>query len=584
MAEATILNPDFDRDGENLDRDFPVAEEVTRINPLLAEEAEGLPVDFNATVVNERLAAQMDLPDGTLLCGGYRVRQRLGVRSGEADLYLCDDNDGRQFVAKIYRRQGAVKDEVITQLQRANSPYIARLCAVGDYGGRPVTVWPFYRNGSLAGKKFSAAELKNMVIPCLNEGLRALHSLDIIHKDLKPSNIMLDDDGKKVVIIDFGISSVRDGNTVVVTQTGMTPDYSAPETFRRLFLEESDYYSLGVTIYEALCGKPPYAGLPPEEIEQFLALQKIPFPTNTPEDLAQLISALTYRDITNRKDKDNPNRRWTYAEVKNWCAGLTQALPGQNANAAPMPEKMRPYTFRGKTYATRAELALALAENWADGKKHLFQGVLSGFFVTFDPETASRCKDAEEEYLKDQGRGDLIFQNILYDLDPGTRKFFWKGQVFAGLHEFGATLLQALWDGDAARAEFAEEILGGGILGAFIERFCRKNRTLLSAVSGMEKNTRAAWQDTRGRRLNLFLLGYMLSGKKNLRLGTLDFRSLTELSAHLGGMLAQSVERFEEFCRKLVGDDGTLDPQFEAWMVALGHRDKLTVWKEKLKE
>ena len=97
----------------------------------------------------------------------------------------------------------------------------------------------------------SAPQLKNNIIPALNEGLKVLHDNGIIHKDLKPSNIMLNADGRTVSIIDFGISSIREeGSTVIVTKTGMTPDYSAPETFRGLFLSESDYYSLGITIFE----------------------------------------------------------------------------------------------------------------------------------------------------------------------------------------------------------------------------------------------------------------------------------------------------------------------------------------------
>lgn len=59
---------------------------------------------------------------------------------------------------------------------------------------------------------------------------------------------MLCDNEEDIVIIDFGISSVKGGaNTVIVTKTGMTPEYSASETFRNLFLEESDYYSLGTS-------------------------------------------------------------------------------------------------------------------------------------------------------------------------------------------------------------------------------------------------------------------------------------------------------------------------------------------------
>ena len=100
----------------------------------------------------------------------------------------------------------------------------------------PFEVLPYYKNGSLQGRKFSLDELKKTIIPCINEALHVLHQNDIIHKDLKPSNIMLLDDNKRVAIIDFGISSVvEQGNTVLVTKTGMTPEYSAPETFRDLF-------------------------------------------------------------------------------------------------------------------------------------------------------------------------------------------------------------------------------------------------------------------------------------------------------------------------------------------------------------
>lgn len=131
----------------------------------------------------------------------------------------------------------------------------------GSYSGRHFEVLPYYRRGSLRGRRFGIDELKSRIIPEINEALGALHDAGIIHKDLKPSNIMLTDSGD-IAIIDFGISSVQsDGSTVIVTSTGMTPEYSAPETFRRLFLEESDYYSFGITLYELFCGHTPYADM-----------------------------------------------------------------------------------------------------------------------------------------------------------------------------------------------------------------------------------------------------------------------------------------------------------------------------------
>ena len=196
------------------------------------------------------------LENSTVICDKYVIERRLDVESGEADLYVCSAI-GQQYIAKIYKRKIAIKNEVVEKLLRIDSPYVSKLHEASTHNGFPVEITSYYKNGSLQGKTFSFDELIKMIIPCINEGLKALHSLGIIHKDLKPSNIMLADDGKSVSIIDFGISSVKsEGDAVLITKTGMTPEYSAPETFRNIFLEESDYFSFGITLaYSGLSGQ-----------------------------------------------------------------------------------------------------------------------------------------------------------------------------------------------------------------------------------------------------------------------------------------------------------------------------------------
>ena len=90
---------------------------------------------------------------------------------------------------------------------------------------------------------------------------------------------------------------------MIVTKTGMTPEYSAPEAYRGLFLEESDYYSFGSTLSELFCGKSPYRGLSAEEIAKYTTIQRIPLSSDMPQELKDLITALTYYDITNRNEK-----------------------------------------------------------------------------------------------------------------------------------------------------------------------------------------------------------------------------------------------------------------------------------------
>ena len=333
MANETVLNPNIENSN------------ATVLNPSVAAG--------NATVLNTDIVSSVEIQKGTVLCDDYTVNGKLDIPTGEADLYLCTKKR-QTYVAKVYRRKSAIKDEIIKKLLSINSPYVAKIYASGSFNGFPVEILPYYKNGSLKGEKFTLEELKEEVIPSLNEGLHALHEVGIIHKDLKPSNIMLSDDGQSVAIIDFGISSVRENDaTVVVTRTGMTPEYSAPETFRNAFLEESDYYSLGITIFELFYGKTPYDNMDKEKIAQYVAVQKIPLPDDMPQDLKDLVNGLTYPDITNRKDKSNPNRRWGYEQVKAWCEGKAQELPGSNNVVAFNAEAMKPYPFIGKAYTNR---------------------------------------------------------------------------------------------------------------------------------------------------------------------------------------------------------------------------------------
>ena len=359
----------------------------TEINPIINATVVNSEIG-QATAINKDVVLESSkIASGSVIAEKYKVIEPLSVSTGEADLYICEYMD-TEYVVKIYRRQRAVKSEVIEVLKSINSPFVASLFDTGIYNNMPFEVLPYYRNGSLQGKKYSFADLKNSIIPCINEALRILHRNNIIHKDLKPSNIMLMDDGKSVAIIDFGISSVVDeGNTVLVTKTGMTPEYSAPETFRNLFLEESDYYSFGITLYELFCGYTPYKNMNAEEIAQYTAIQRIPFPKDMPKELQDLISGVTYFDITNRNKKENPNRRWTYEEVSNWCNGTKQVIPGEGNEIASY-NTIPAYTFLGKAYRDIPALISALAEHWNDGKKQLYRGLLSGFFKNYNPEIA----------------------------------------------------------------------------------------------------------------------------------------------------------------------------------------------------
>lgn len=554
---------------------------TTQLNPNVNSTVINSEVGQETAINPNIVTATANLSAGTVLAGKYEIVELLSASTGEADLYVCKYN-GAEYIAKVYRRQRAVKPEVITVLKSIDSPYVAKLFDTGIYNDRPFEVLPYYKNGSLLGKKFSFDELKKTIIPCINEALRVLHQNDIIHKDLKPSNIMLLDDNKSVAIIDFGISSVvEEGNTVLVTKTGMTPEYSAPETFRNLFLEESDYYSFGITLYELYCGYTPYKNMNAEEIAQFTAVQRIPFPKDMPQELQDLISAVTYFDITNRNKKNNPNRRWTYTEVDNWCKGKKQVIPGEGTGFG-AEKAIPPYTFLGQAYKDIPSLITALASNWNDGKKQLYRGLLSSFFKNFNPEIAGYCMDAEEEATRTAGKDDIIFWDLLYKIYPELNGFYWMGQTYESLPALGRDMLERLWRNDKSNYSYWDSILGNKLLTNYLSKVKSKNENLADAASALETAHNVGNRSKRDTIMNYYTMAYLLSGQKLFAIGEKRLKSVSELTAHMKGLLDSSYEEFEDFCHSMIDYDDTLDVQLEAWLIALGKRKELDAWRQGL--
>ena len=536
----------------------------------------------SSTVLNPHLSPNGSITEGALLCGKYRVVEKMSVATGEADLYVCAFS-GSKYVAKVYRRTASIKKEVTQRLKRLKSPYVATIYEIGEYHGAIIEILPFYSRGSLSGKTFSYEQLRNCIIPCLNDGLKALHDAKIIHKDLKPSNIMMTDDQQSVSIIDFGISSVTEaGNTVIVTQTGMTPEYSAPETFKGLYSTNADYYSLGITLYELFCGKTPYDNMSAEDIEKYIAIQRIPFPKTMPTELQELIKALTYYDISNRRDKNNPNRRWGYDEVKKWLAGVKQTIPGEGVDR----RSARPYFFAGKNYTSRTNLVRALVEKWDEGKKELFRGKLSDYYKIYDTEAFQICQTAEREAANSGCKDDFIFWKTMYALQPNTKDFFWKGRVYIGLPALGRDLLEQLRKSSLSMNAYIDGVLREELLSKYVVMKDPDNQKILTAVKALESSYRAYINNPREKQVTLYLVAYMLSNQKILYVAGQEFHTLSELTSYMKQLLGdnnENLDQFKEFCHSLMEQYDNLIPAFESWLIAIGQRDALDSWKETMR-
>ena len=533
----------------------------------------------SSTVINTDLNSQLtDLAGQYILNRKYIIQEKLptGNDSGEADLYIVkstDSEDHQKYVAKIYRRSETFSARKTEILKKINSPYVARIADLGTYKKRQVIVIPFYERGSLEGKIIrSLQELKPLIFQ-LNEGLRALHEQGIIHKDIKPANIMIRDNGE-IAIIDFGISSVLDSNaTVSKTKLGLTPQYSALETLvGGNFIKESDYYSFGIVLYVLYTGHTPYQSDDEAENSSFQLLQHLPFPQDMPAELVDLIKGLTYKDISNRHDPDNPNRRWTYNEVKNWLEGRPAVVPGYSSGKdASETEVYRgttvfplPYKFNNRNYSNSYELAEALAENWTLGQKHLFRGLLTSFFKNNGlSDLTIICTDAEEEYRKGKNADNAYF-DFLFRFDPNLTVLAWKNRHFRNLSDLSDSYLSDLFNNGDQMGIYIADMFEQGIPLRYAQKVAPDEKEIHGILRNLEDMFKISRSDQLLMKKFKYTLAYTFATNKYYKFHNSVFNNPEETTEYFFKLINLSFTDYEMQHREFTAPENKLI--LDIWM------------------
>ena len=390
---------------------------------------------------------------GTKVLEHYNVIAKLQTQSGEAAIYLAmpdqEISETRNIsinapvVVKVYRRKNAVSHEVLERLSKLKSPNIVEIIDYGEYNDYPCIILPQFVNHSLQGTRLSFEQIRDIVVPDVINGLKYLHSQGIIHRDIKPGNMMVTNDGNHIQIIDFGISEVLEtGDSVVMSKIGFTRDYCAPEALNGSWVEESDYYSLGISLYEIFKGDTPFGkNISAEEHAAMQSVSNIPFTDDFPKALVNLIKGLTYKDISNRNDLSNPNRRWTWREVEKWCKGESLPVPGENSsnggNLSETGEKRFSESLvfekadKEKLYVyTLSELVSALGQNSEIGKKYLGRGKLTEFFRK---EGMQEITSLFEKYEQENFFDEFVYFRMLSELQKNSNdhNFYWKNKGYS---------------------------------------------------------------------------------------------------------------------------------------------------------
>ena len=266
---------------------------------------------------------------GSYLINRYEIIMKIGS-GGMADVYKAKDHVLNRLVAIKVLKQEYSTDATFVKKFRVEAqsaaglshPNIVNVYDVGEDEGVYFIVMELVQGITLKNYidmkgKLDIREALNISVQ-IASGLSAAHENRIIHRDIKPQNIIMSRDGK-VKVTDFGIAKVADSTTVTTTAAG-TVHYISPEQARGGYSDErSDIYSLGITMYEMVTGRVPFEG----ETNVAVALMHIQSEITPPRQLEPSIP-VSFEKIILKCTQKKPERR--YASARELIADLRKVL------------------------------------------------------------------------------------------------------------------------------------------------------------------------------------------------------------------------------------------------------------------
>jgi len=316
---------------------------------------------------------------GPVVYGGrYELHRRL-ARGGMADVYLARDQLlDRPVAVKVLFPQYAADPTFVQRFRREaqdsanlNHPNIVGVYDWGEEGGTYFIVMEYVAGRSLA----DVLRQEGALLPAraadigidMAAALGFAHKNGVVHRDVKPGNVLLSSDGQ-VKVTDFGIArAIAAGQDEDLTQAGQvmgTATYFSPEQAQgRPVDPRSDVYSLGVVLYEMVCGRPPFRGDDALAVAyQHVQEQPTP-PSQINGDVDVTLETIILKCLAKNPQARYPSAEDLRADLRRYREGSQIAAPTGVAAAAPIPPPVDTTRAIPATAATAAYGAYPPAED-----------------------------------------------------------------------------------------------------------------------------------------------------------------------------------------------------------------------------
>jgi eukaryotic-like serine/threonine-protein kinase len=279
-----------------------------------------------------------EVSEGSVVDGRYRVLGRIGA-GGMADVWLAEDTHLQRRVAlKVLHRRFAQDREFVERFRREaesaaglQDPNIVSVFDRGEFEGTYYIAMQ-YVEGPTLKQLIDRGLTPEQAVPLIRQVLEAArfaHRKGVVHRDLKPHNVIVDEEGKAHVT-DFGIARA---GVSEITQTGSvmgTPHYLSPEQAQGMDVTAvSDLYSIGVILYEALTGRVPFEADSAVAVAMKQVSQTPQRPSSINPQVSPALDAVVMRAL-----EKAPGERFQNADA--FIAALDAAMkdPGQGAGTA----------------------------------------------------------------------------------------------------------------------------------------------------------------------------------------------------------------------------------------------------------